>query len=173
MKQRFTSLLLARIRQLICATPNPPLPEITGSEAAGFSLDTDALIKAMNDDLAALQAEMEETDKAMKEADAVMQQMLDEWNDPTLSDESRALLQELIETSIRQLTNIRVQAMEDLESMHREFLLGESTPPGEIAEPGAARPQRPTKRHYLSTFDHRSLVNRSPVEQRADCSRGS
>lgn len=172
MKQRLTSLLLARIRQLICRAPNPPPPAITSSNEDAFSWDTDAVLKSLNDDLAALQAQMEEIDKAMKEADAVMQEMFDEWNDPTLSDEARALLKDLIERGVQELTNVRVKAMADFVSENGEFPVNESTPSDHLPEPEAARQRPPIERRYFSTADH-SSVSSSPSEQRADCRRGS
>ena len=172
MKQRFTSLLLARIRQLICGSPKPPSAEIPGPEEDAFSLDPEAMVRCIHDDLAALEAQLEEADKAMQEADAVMQEMFDECNDPSLSEESRALLMKLIETSIRQLTDIRVQAMEDLENPLQELAADEFLPPGDLPEREAASQRRPTKRLFFSTPDH-SSASSSPSEQRADCTRGS
>jgi hypothetical protein len=172
MKQRFTSLLLARLRQLIFRAPDPPPPAITNSLEDALSLDTEAMIKGLNDDLAALQAQMEEIDKTMKEADAVMQEMFDEWNDPTLSDEARAMLKDFIEASVQELTNLQMKAMEDLEIENGEYPLNESTPSDDLPEPETASQRRPEKRLYFSTPDH-SSASSSPSEQRADCRRGS
>ncbi len=125
------------------------------------------MMKGIKEEPASLEVQMEDAEKAMGDFDAVMQEMLDEWHNPNLSDEARSILKGLIEGSIRELSNFQAKASEDIESSRREFPIAESPPPAEIPQPDAAGLFRPIKRHYFSTPDH-SSASTSPAEQRAD-----